>query len=371
MAILNRIERFLYEAPAWKLIGALLALTFVKTGVWAIGNIDNAQLIARNPFVDPIVDPRAQYVMSNWLGPFLGWAIGATSPTAFFLMHLAFSAGFTALFIYLVFQKFSPEVARTSLLLFTILPVSATAYFWVGYDSITLFFMLLALAYPERIVVAAIAGWLLGMQHFEQALLGAGGLLFAAFLSRRQGETTTYSLNHCIAFLVGILLGKLTLTAIFFGFSIEIKVGRQQWMILHLGKIVSEFFLHFQYVIWSIFGVGWLAAVKYAEYSKYPSPFFRALLLLGCLLLVSQDQTRVITIITFPIVMAYWLYDEGFLRSVTRREASVAMLVWGLTPWSWVWAGEPKWSAFPYDLLYVIHAFGGGDVPAPVWTIPP
>src|SRR6202044_3238257 len=145
---------------------------------------------------------------------------------------------------------------RISLLLFTILPVSATAYFWVGYDSITLFLMLLALAYPERLLLAGVAGALLGLQHFEQGLLGAGGLLLATFLSRRQGDATTHSLRHGLALLVGVLVGKAGLAGIFWEYAIEIKISRLEWLRQSLGKIVSQFFLHFQYAVWSIFGVG-------------------------------------------------------------------------------------------------------------------
>jgi len=43
----------------------------------------------------------------------------------------------------------------------------------------------------------------------------------------------------------------------------------------------------------------------------------------------------------------------------------LAFLVWAMMPWHWVFVGQPKWSAFPYDLAYLLNTlFGWFDMPA-------
>jgi hypothetical protein len=86
-----------------------------------------------------------------------------------------------------------------------------------------------------------------------------------------------------------------------------------------------------------------------------------------CILLlpVSEDQTRVLAIVTFPLVCVFWLFNQDFLENLQRWETSLIFVVWAMIPWSWVWRGMPKWSVFPYDVAFVLHkVFGWFDVPA-------
>ena len=322
----------------------------VKTGVGVMPN-NNLAEIARNPFVNPIDVARDQYVMWNWLSPFIAWLIGARSPSAYIVLNMAFSAAFVAMFIVLALKRSEPEAARTALALFAMLPVSTTAIYWVGYDSLTLLLILIALAFPGRSAVAALAGFFLGAQHFEQGFAGAAALTLATALSRWRKEATTYPIAHGAAFLVGVALGKISLIVIFHLAGIEVKGGRLDWLAGSLGKLPSEFALAFQFILYSVFGVGWLAAIKFWDNGRNRLPFFIALVGLSLLLPVNADQTRVIAIITFPLVLAYWLFEPGFLASISRREAAVAFLVWMITPWAWVWQGVPRLSAFSHDLF--------------------
>jgi hypothetical protein len=141
---LNRIEKFIFETELWKLILVISFLTVVKTGVWHTPSLNASLEIAQNPFINPFSDPNAHFLFWSWLGPFLAWLVGATSKWQFFALHLLFSLAFTFLFTKMVFSRFSDAVARSSLIIFSALPVSATAYFWVSTDSITLFLMVLA-----------------------------------------------------------------------------------------------------------------------------------------------------------------------------------------------------------------------------------
>lgn len=365
MEAIKKIEDFIFESAAWKLILAISLITLFKTGIWYIPNLDASQAIAQNPFVNPFPDPNAHYLFWSWLGPFAAWLIGAKSKFQFFAFHLAFSIAFTLLFIKIAFANFSDKLARSSIILFTVLPVSATAYFWVSSDSITLFLMLLALAFPQGAILTFIIGALLGMQHFEQGFFAAAGLLFAVFLSNKQGNYLKYSLKFCILLLLGVIAGKFTLIVIFKYHSIEVNSGRMHWLRGHIHLLLNQFFFHFHYIIWSILGLGWIIALRFIDWGRKSIPFFITLAGLCLLLPVSGDQTRVLAVLTFPLIAAYWLFNSDFLEKISKREISLIFSIWALMPWGWVWGGTPRWSAFPYDIAYILHRlFGWFDVPA-------
>lgn len=364
MKILTFTERLIYKYPVWKLASLIFIVVLFKTGIWYIPNLGASQLIARNPFVYSFQDPNADYLYWSWLGPFLAWFAAATSDLSFFIFHLLFSLGFTVLFVTVAFAKLPDREARTSLVLFSVLPVSATSYFWVGYDSITLFLMMLALATPRVLPVVLFSGIALGMQHFEQAFFGAAGVLFALILSNRNKDEMEYPIKWALALIIGVIIGKIVLFAVFKHFSVSVNPGRIYWMRQHLRPLLYEFFFHFHYIVWSVLGLGWIIAIKYLDDGKRSAPFFISLGAQLVLLSVSADQTRVLAIVSFFLVSVYWLLSHNFLTQISNQLASLIFLIWLVSPWSWVWGGLPKWSVFPYDVAYITHGlFGWFDVP--------
>lgn len=231
--------------------------------------------------------------------------------------------------------------------------------------------MLLALAFPGSLTVTFIVGLLLGMQHFEQSFFAAAALLFATTLSHRQGYALKYSWKFCLLLLIGVIAGKLVLLGLFSYYSIDVNSGRMHWLREHLYLLLNQFFFHFHYIIWSVLGLGWFVALRFTDWGTKSVPFFLTLAGVCLLLPVSGDQTRVLAIITFPLVSVYWLFNQDFLEKLTRREISFFFTAWALMPWGWVWSGVPKWSAFPYDIAYVLHRlFGWFNVPAAPATWP-
>lgn len=371
MHLVRQAERLLFAAPAWRLVAALGLLGLAKTGFWQIPNFGASRLIAQDPFTNPFQDPNAHALYWSWLGPFLAWLIGATSAPAFFAFHLLLSAGFWALFAATSFRDLPAREARLSLLLFAALPVSATAFFWVSTDSLTLFLMMLAFALPPRSAVAAVMGLLLGMQHFEQAFLGFGGLLAASLLARWAGREPPRPVPWTAALVLGTLAGKLALTALFRGLGVEVNSGRLYWLAEHLPLLLQQFALHPHVILFSVLGPGWLALVPYLERGREALPFVLALLGLMLLLPVSGDQTRVLAVVTFPLLMGFWLRGGPFLASLDDRWAAWLLLAWVLVPWAWVWGGLPRWSALPYDLAFLLHhGLGWPEAPPDPFAAP-
>jgi hypothetical protein len=364
MQVTKKVEQVLFESSTWKLLAVVFGLWLVKTGIWTYPNPRAVWAMAMNPFASPFTNPDEEYLMWSWLGPWLAWLTGATTMTRLFLLSLAQAAAFTFLFVRLALVSLPRDQARTAIVLFAVLPVSTTAYYWVGYDSLTLLLMMAALAFPATPLVTLGAGLLLGMQHFEQGFFGAAGLSAAVFMSRRQGYALPYGLKFCLLLAAAIVAGKLALVGLFHHYGIHVNSGRMYWVREHFGEMVSNFFLHAQVIAWSVLGLGWLAAARFADWGRRSLPFFLVLGGLSLLAVVTADQTRVVAIVSFPLLMAYWLRNPDFLSRLGRREVAQVFLLWAVLPMSWIWIGAPKWSLFPYDVAYVLHqAFGWFALP--------
>lgn len=359
MVFLEKLERILYESERWKLIILISIISFLKIGIWYIPNVNLSIEISQNPFINPLINPEAHYLFWNWLSHFLSWLLGATGKASFIALHFSFSLAFTLLFIFIAFKYFSDNAARTSLILFSILPVSGTAYYWVGSDSITLFLILLPFAYPKRVLAVLITAIFLGMQHFEQAFFANTALLSALLVTKRQGKEMPFSLTFAKTMVIGVILGKLLLTILFQHYEIEVNTGRPYWLMKNFSSLLNYFFYHFHYAIWSILGVGWIILVQFSDSIRKNVSFFPTFFCLCLLLLIVADHTRVLAITTFPLIAGCLLFNPVIINSVPKKDVAFIFLIWILTPWSWVWAGEPKWSVFPYDVAYLLHEMLG------------
>ncbi len=365
MVAIDRLQNFIFYCPVRKLIAILFSVSLLKTGIWYIPNLGASLLIAQNPFVNPFPDPDAHYLYWNWLQPFVAWLIGAKNFWQFFVFNLAFSVAFTALFCWLSISRLPDREARISLIVFAVLPVSATAYFWVGMDSITLFLMLSAFVFPANRVWALFIGVLLGMQHFEQAFFSTGGLFAAVLIAKKNNTPVDLFWRWCAFLLAGVIVGKGVLATLFYHWGIYVNTGRWHWVMGRLPDLLRNTLLHPHYVLWSVLGLGWFVVVKYFERRQAGIPFLLVLFGLMLLLLVSADQTRVVAIVTFPLIFAFWLGNRDLLASLDDNFVAWTLLAWFIIPWEWMSGGTPKWSAFPFDIAFILNRWlGWFSVPA-------
>lgn len=366
--LITRIGDVLFSMSRWKFLTLILGLMLIKTGVWVIPNFNLTYAIAQNPFQN-ILYPEVHYVFWSWLSPFLAWILHARGVVALFLLHLSFSIAFTALFLRLVFSIYPEKIARTAVLLFAFLPVSTTAYFWVSGDSLTLLLMVLALTFSSYSWVVFLFGVLLGLQHFEQGFFAACGLCAALYFKHQSVER--YSFKFCLSWLIGVVIGKVLLCLIFKSFGIVVNSGRWYWVKSHYLGFAETFMYRFQYEFWGALGLGWIIALKFLEvFKRQALPFCVILISLCCLLLpISGDQTRVLGIVTFPLLTVFWFTNESFLKQLSIREIALLFCVWVFLPYVWLWEATPKYSIFVYDIIYLLHhLFGWFVVPAgPLW----
>lgn len=361
MNLTKKFESFLFEAETWKVLSALALISIVKTGIWAIPNLEYSQVMAQDPFVSAFPD---NYLMLSWLGLYLAWLVGAVSFQGYFLFHLLFSVASSLLFVIFLFSKLEREYARIAILMYAMLPVSTTAYFWVSGDALTLFLLVLAFMLSSSWFAVLTAGALLGMQHFEQGAFAAAGLLLALALSLNERKELLFSVWFPVFLLAGVCAGKLALSLVFQQYGIDIGAGRIEHVGKSLPQTAANFLYHFQWILWSVLGVGWLIALRFADIGKKSIPFFVTLGGQLLLLPLAWDQTRVLAIVTFPLVVVFWLTNESFLSRLSRRDISNFFMLWLLLPWGWVWRGLPQGSVFSYDVAYVLHhLFNWPDLP--------
>ena len=371
MRAIRLLERFIFGTPLWLFLAALCAAALVRTGTWYIPNITYSQMLAQNPFINPLEEAKAHYIVWSWLGSFIAWTIGATSPLAFYLLHLCFSLAFIALMIGLCVRELPRDEARIALIAFFALPASTTALFWVSYDSLTLLLMALALATRRGRIAPLVCGFGLGLQNFEQGALSMAVLFVALGLRGHTWPPLPAGGLFALRVLAGTLAGKIALYLVFFLAGMQVNSGRFYYLQSDIALFLASAALHAHVVVWSTLGAGWLIAVRYADMGRRALPFFLALAGAVLVSAISDDQTRVVAIVAFPLVALHWVLDRGFLATVTKTQAAVLLLVFLLVPWTWTWGGKPMWSVFPYDVAYVLNALTGWpDLPRdtlPTW----
>ena len=222
--------------------------------------------------------------------------------------------------------------------------------------------MLLAVVYTRYPLVTLAIGAALGMQHFEQGFVAGIGLLLAIALSKNLGDDLGFSIRFCLDLLVGTIIGKLALIGIFYCSGAEVNSGRIYVTESNLTAYITNYFFRWHFIIWSALGLGWLIALKYTDHGIKSAPLL--ITLIGLTLTLSSsvdDQTRVLAIVTFLPIATYWLLNNVFLSTITNKETSALFLMWALTPWSWAWKGQPKWSKHSHTIspiFYISHFCG-------------
>ena len=370
MRFIDKICHFIYHSSRVRLIVAGLGISFIKTGVWYVPNIDGWWPMSLNPFRNPFHDPLGQYVFWNWLGPFLAWLLHIRNPTSFMYFHLCFAIAFTVSFLWYIFSTFQETQARTAFVIFLSFGSSAMGYYWIGMDSITLALMMFIVLVRHHPVAALLLGVALGMQHFEQGFFAFGAVLFALIYSRWLKTTTAFSLRWAICAFLGVLLGKLVLVLLFWHLHIHIT-DRRYYFGHYYHMFLEMFYYHVQYILWSFLGAGWFAVAKFADRGKRTIPFFVALAGLMLLQLTVSDETRVFWIVSFPLLAVYLVLDTEFLDYIGSGVTASVFAIWLFAPFPYSWGGRPLVSIFPYNIELLLHRlFGWFTVPnSSMWPL--
>ena len=368
--LLGRIGRLVFASPPGRFYLVLFAVAVARCGIWYMPSSVVSRHFAADPFTNPYADPEGHYLVYNWLGAFLAWLVRATSLPAFVAVHAVFSFAFSALFYRIAFRALPDRQARAASIVFFLLPASTTAYYWIGTDSITLFLLLAAFLFPRRPAWALPVGVLLGLHHFEQGVLATSALAAAVVLSGSARSRLRCSLAWALALLGGVLAGRVLLAVLFRVAGIETETDRLYWVGRLLPDLLYDSAGAVHYLAFAMLGVAWFVMGRYVLDRGVGSlPMVIPFAGLALVQLITFDQTRVFAIVSFPLLVAYWLLDEDLLASLSDRVLLGLLGAWLVIPWAWVIGGRPQGTVLPHLVAYVVgKATGWFDPPSdPFW----
>ena len=358
MNLFKNIENLVFETPKWKFLLILFIILIFKTGIFYHPNLWRHLEVAKSPFENFFEStPHLHYYYQNWFGSFLAGKLGATNKGLFFLFHLFFSFSFVIILVKYLFENLSDKNARIAISIFFLLPVSGTVFYFVGYDSLTLFLLALALYLNKNILFSFLIGFALGMQHFEMAFVAIAVVLFALTTEKFLKIKNPFSIKFPIFLLIGVILGKFSLGIIFDYNNLVLDASRVDWYQKSLPQILYTFFFRFYNIIWFSIGLGWLVIIKYLCSDSKNFAFLISFFGLMLLLPILPDTTRTFSGLSFLLFSIFLLSNENFLNSITKFENSVLIFLWAIIPYGWAWEGIARQSHFSYSVAYILKHF--------------
>ena len=358
MNLFNNVEKIIFDSPKWKLLLFLFLILIFKTGIFYHPNIWRHLEVAKSPFENYFENtPYLHYYYQNWFGNFIAGVLGAKTKALFFLFHIFFSFSFVLLFVKYLFKNLPERSARISVIIFFLLPVSGTVFYFVGYDSVTLFLIALSLYYHKNLLLLILVGMALGMQHFEMAFVAVLFPLFALIIDKLRGNKQNFSILFPLILIIGAIVGKILLILIFDYNNIELQASRTDWYEESLPQILYTFFFRFYNIIWFSIGLGWIVLIKYCYTDSKKFTFLLSFFGLLLFLPILPDTTRTFSVLSFLLLAIFLLTNEKFLNTISKKESSIIFLLWALIPYGWVWEGIARQSHFSYTVAFVMKQF--------------
>jgi hypothetical protein len=367
--VTNLIEKLIFSSSDKKFLVLLVASIIIRSGIWYVPHFGAITQMAANPFVNPFPDANGQYNFYNWLGPFIAWFLQIRTFDAYFAYNLLISLAFAFVAIRWIMSLAPGKAGRIGALVFSALPVSTLPFFWVGYDGLTLLLITCIMAFWKKTPIVFCLGVLSGMQHFEQTFMAFSCIAFASVVFRK---SNVFRIKSAFFVLLGIVLGRLILSVIFQINDIELNSGRAWYLRTHLRTILTEFFYHPQIFLYSALGLAWIPLIYIFRESSKSRPYWVPLALILCIAPISGDGTRVLAIVTLPIALIIITRNFSILEQLSQRTVAFMFLILLITPFTFAWAGHPKWSALPFNVIWILNkVFGWPEIPEDLafWVI--
>jgi hypothetical protein len=174
-------------------------------------------------------------------------------------------------------------------------------------------------------------GFLLGLNHFEQGLFIVLGLAWVISFSEEENSRLRF-----FPALIGLFVAKAALMVYFELMHFDITWGRYAFTRSVGVKRMAEFHLRgWMPILYSTFGVGWLLVLKiysdmHSASRKMISHSITACLALFAIMLLGIDETRVFTLMTWPIVLFIILKWAG--EDAVAAETSLISHSGGIPP---------------------------------------
>jgi hypothetical protein len=329
-------RRYLSGAAAALLI---VAYALVRCGFGAYpGTGIMLDITHRLPSIEPLA-PLAQTFQYSPIGPLLAFLVRAESRSAYLALHAVVLLGGSMWMAWLIARRWSPSVAMFVAVTFVVSQAGLVALAWVGsYDVYSLLLgSMVVVTSSDR--VAAAAGFLAAFAVFEQVAIS---LALLTVVMHVVGDARR---NRFLAGVAGAVAGRLVLTLVLH--SNDVTHDRRRWLEeFGLEHFLEQFGDAVPLLLLTAFGGAWVIVVACLRVGaatwRARGVWIAALALPLVPTAITEDQSRVYAIVTWPIVLALLMTAVPALSVRQMRSIGIGALVLGLAiPPVFLWRGEP------------------------------
>ena len=295
-------------------------------------------ITGRFPSIEPLA-PLAQTFQYSPIGPVLAFVIGADGRSSYLALHaVVLVAGCVGL-AWSIARRWSVPVAAFVVTAFVASQACLVALAWIGsYDVYTLLLgSVVVVTTSDRI--AAAAGFIAAFAVFEQVAISLALLIAVAHVV---GDARR---NRFVFGLAGAVAGRLVLTVVLR--TNGVTHDRREWLEeFGLGHFLRQFGDAAPLLLLTAFGGAWVIVVACLRLGvatwRARAAWATALVLPLAPTAITEDQTRVYAVVTWPIVLALVVVAAPALSARQLRSIGIGALVLGLAiPPVFLWRGEP------------------------------
>jgi len=265
--------------------------------------------------------------------------VGAESRSAYLTLHAVVLGAGSIWLAWSIARRWSLPVAMFVAVAFVSSQAGLVALAWVGsYDVYTLLFgSLIVVTSSDR--VAAAAGFLAAFAVFEQVAISLALLVAVAHVV---GDVRR---NRFLFGIAGAIVGRLVLTVVLR--SNDVTHDRRRWIEeFGLEHFLEQFGDALPLLLLTAFGGAWVIVVACLRVGvvtwRARAAWIAAMVVPLVPTAITEDQSRVYAIVTWPIVLALIVTTAPALTARQMRSIGVAALVLGLViPPVFLWRGDP------------------------------
>jgi len=310
----------------------------LRAGLGVYPGIGIALDIANRLPSTPPFAPLAQSFQYAPLGPVLAWLLGATTAIRYEVLHAAVLAAGAGALGWIVATRWSPRTALVAATAFAASPAAVVLVAWTGSYDVFTFLLGSAIVVARRPAAAAAAGFVAAFAAFEQTVVSVVLLLGVAAVTGDRDRRRAY-----LGGLVGTVLGRVVLTG--WLRANGITHDRSYWIsFFGPSRFLHQFAHSLGWLLVTTLG-GAVVVVVVALVWGVRSGCARAAWV-GALALplapvaLTEDQTRVYAMISWPIVLALVLAATPAFTPRRVRVVVPAALLLGLALPMFVWRGQ-------------------------------
>jgi len=352
------IENIVFRSRFCVFVPITLAMTVLVNGIWVSPASKRMWLLASNPFKNPFDNEKNEWLLDNYLLPWLAHTMGADTSLLVYVTFCLFLFLFGIVSLAVLVRRQNGElVARCMLIVFALSPVSLATLGWLGYvDFITVFFGIVVALSWEHLWVLPLCAFLMGLNHASQGIV-ISLVAFLAHVAFAPENAIRRHIGRLIIILAVILIAYFLRDVYLTSYGVHQTYTRLDYFhdrgIWYYASLVLEV----PGLLWySLFGAVWILLIAWV-----PQASVRSILLVSAAFIISLasallnlDQTRVFSLLTFPVLLVVinnWPSANSRHSCVPLRKVVVWMIMGSLIlPKIIVWHGKPYGSVVYHDI---------------------